>query len=135
MGRPLADINEAELVRLASGGAKNTELANYFGVDENTIVNRFAKILTKIRSVRRMHLRTAQTDKALGGDVTMLIWLGKNDLDQTDRVEQQHSGGVTIKVEYEDVDYNKNAVVREQESLTHGQQQMYEPQSRPSPLL
>lgn len=121
MGRPLADIDEEEVVRLASRGAKNAELAAYFGVDEETISRRFAKILTKTRSIRRMHLRGVQTDKALGGDTTMLIWLGKNDLDQTDKVEQQHSGGVTINVVYEDIEPSAAAPET--------------PQSRPSPLL
>lgn len=122
MAPPLADIPEDEVASLALKGAKNAEIAAYFGVDEATIGRRFAKLLTKKRSVRRMNLRAAQTDKALGGDTTMLIWLGKNDLEQTDKVEQQHSGGVTINVVYEDLD--PSAVAPEEP-----------PQSSPNPLL
>lgn len=121
MAPPLADIPEEEVAELALKGAKNAEIAAFFGVDEATIGRRFAKLLTKKRSIRRMHLRGIQTDKALSGDTTMLIWLGKNELDQTDKVEQQHSGGVTIKVEYEDVE--------------PGAAESDTPQSRPSPLL
>lgn len=100
MGRPLADIDEEEVAKLALSGAKNAEIAAYFGVDENTITSRFSKILTKKRSIRRMKLRAAQTDKAMGGDTTMLIWLGKNDLDQTDKVEQKSTGVVEREVHY-----------------------------------
>lgn len=127
MGRPLAPIDEEELTKLALAGAKNAELAAYFGVDEATIGTRFSKILTKIRSVRRMNLRGAQTEKAMSGDATMMIWLGKNELEQTDKVEQQHSGGITIQVVYEDIDPNSKTAATEPAP--------YEPQGRPSPLL
>lgn len=108
MSRPPTPIDEDELVQLASDGAKNAELAAYFGVDEQTIANRFSKILTKTRSIRRMRLRQTQTRKAHTGDATMLIWLGKNELDQTDKVEQSGTTEVIFRVVYEDESGNSD---------------------------
>lgn len=104
MGRPLADIDIEKVADLALRGASNNEIAHLLDVDDQTIINRFSKLLDKKRAERRVWLRDLQSNKAKQGDTTMLIWLGKNILDQTDKVEQQHSGGVTIKVEYEDVE-------------------------------
>lgn len=108
MARPPADIDEKELIELASQGAKNAELAHYFGVDEQTIANRFSKILLKTRSIRRMRLRQTQTKNALGGDNTMLIWLGKNELGQIDKVEQSGATEVIFRVCYEDGPDNRD---------------------------
>jgi hypothetical protein len=43
-----------------------------------------------------MRLRKAQLDAALGGNVTMQIWLGKQMLGQKDSAELEHSGEVKI---------------------------------------
>lgn len=113
MGRPLADIDEEEVAKLAYAGARNSEIAYILGVDDTTIVNRFSRLLDKKRAERRVWLRGLQNAKANMGDTAMQIWLGKNILDQTDKVEQQHSGGVTIKVEYEDIEPNAAAPPRD----------------------
>lgn len=122
MGRPLADIDENKVAELAYLGALNSEIGAFFGVDGDTIKNRFSSLVAKQRSLRRFWLRGLQSRKAEQGDSTMLIWLGKNELHQTDKVEQQHSGGITINVVYEDVE--PNAAAPEDP-----------PQSSPSPLL
>ena len=36
----------------------------------------------------KISLRRAQFEKALGGNVAMQIWLGKQHLDQKDKIEQ-----------------------------------------------
>ena len=36
----------------------------------------------------RISLRRAQFEKALGGNVAMQIWLGKQHIDQKDKIEQ-----------------------------------------------
>jgi AraC-like DNA-binding protein len=47
-------------------------------------------------------LRKAQMDTALAGNATMLVWLGKQYLDQSDKQDLNVSGGV--KVVYADRD-------------------------------
>ena len=36
----------------------------------------------------KISLRRAQFEKAIGGNVAMMIWLGKQHLDQRDKIEQ-----------------------------------------------
>lgn len=113
MSRHPAVIDEQEVANLAFKGASNNEIAFLLGVDDQTIINRFSKLLSKKRAERRVWLRELQNSKAGSGDTTMLIWLGKNNLEQTDKMEQQHSGGVTINVVYEDVEPNAAAPAKE----------------------
>ena len=53
-------------------------------IDENTLRYNFSVFLTKSRSGLKRRLRAVQLDVALKGNPTMLIWLGKNLLGQTD---------------------------------------------------
>jgi hypothetical protein len=85
-------INPPELVfNLASIGCSDTVIGDFIGLSADTVKRRFAENLTKGRAERKIKLHQAQTDKALSGDSTMLIWLGKQDLDQHDKQELEHS--------------------------------------------
>lgn len=84
MGRPKIEINEKELEKLASYGCTNTEIADFFGVTEGTIRKGYSEIITKGKSRLKQRLRKAQIDYALSGNATLLIWLGKNILGQSD---------------------------------------------------
>lgn len=87
MGRPKLDIHDDEVYKLARLGASNVDIADFFGCAESTIRGRFCEILKKGRAERRNTLRQWQWDAAAGGNVTMLIWLGKQDLGQADKVQ------------------------------------------------
>ena len=104
MARPLIPIDEFKVAELAAQGARNSEIAFILGVDDETIKSRFSRLLEKKRAERRVWLRNLQNAKAEQGDTTMMIWLGKNDLEQTDKAEQVHAGGITIQVKFEDVE-------------------------------
>lgn len=77
---------------MALCGAYNTEIAEFCGCSVDTLTNRFSDILTKSRAGLRVKLRRAQMKLALSGNATMLIWLGKNMLDQSDKVEIDPKG-------------------------------------------
>lgn len=96
MGRPLTDINEKMVAKLALRGNNNCDIAAYFGVDESTIRERFPEILRKNRALRRARLRAKQYEQALKGNTTMLIWLGKQELDQADKQETKNESAITI---------------------------------------
>jgi len=72
------------------------ELCAYFMVSEDTVERwcknnynkRFADIYKEKRGTGRVSLRRRQFQKALDGDTTMLIFLGKQYLDQRDKVDQ-----------------------------------------------
>jgi hypothetical protein len=90
------DIDEDQVLALASRFWLNTEIAAFFGVDESTIRKRYSEILTKGREMGKGKLRDQQLKAALNGNSTMLVWLGKQYLGQSDKQEIQHSGGVKI---------------------------------------
>ena len=87
MGRKKLDISEETVAAMAFAGSPTVEIAEFHGCDEGTIRKRFSEILTKGRASRRIKLRQAQWKVAIGGNVTMLIFLGKQELGQKDAVE------------------------------------------------
>ena len=97
MGRPLAQIDPKIVAVMASVGCTNTEIADYFGVNETTIRKRFSEILIKERAGEKKKLRTLQWKAAKAGNATMLIWLGKQKLGQTDKVETKADTKVVIR--------------------------------------
>lgn len=90
MARPGPKVPEIDgklVEQMASWGAKVVEIANYFGVSDQTIQRRFEPELTKGRSNLQMSLRQWQLASAKKGNVAMLIWLGKQMLGQIDRAQ------------------------------------------------
>lgn len=87
MARPQAEIDGDLVLKLAQLGCKTKEIADHFGVSENTITNRFLEELTKGRADVRMSLRQWQLAAAKKGNVVMQIWLGKQMLGQVDKQE------------------------------------------------
>lgn len=87
MARPKLDIDEDGVFKLAKLHCTNTEIAAYFDCDEKTIRRRFAETLAKGRERGKITLRRAQLRKAIrDGNTTMLIWLGKQMLGQSDKI-------------------------------------------------
>jgi hypothetical protein len=84
MGRPRLKLNVQEIINYARLGASNREIADMVGCDESTIRDRFPAELTKARSQRKTKLRQLQWKAAEAGNTSMLIWLGKNELGQSD---------------------------------------------------
>ena len=56
-----------------------------------TLEKRYSGIISKGRSEGNKSLRRAQMEKALQGDVRMLIWMGKQYLDQKDTPTDQEN--------------------------------------------
>lgn len=90
-GRPRKkiDLKAAKTVKeLASFGATNVDIGLFLGVSERTVRRNYAEFLTKGRLELKNKLRTKQIRIALKGNVVMLIWLGKQYLGQSDKVEE-----------------------------------------------
>lgn len=77
-------VFDEDVFKLAAMGCTNAEIARWFDIDENTLAYNFNTILAKGREQLKQSLRRAQIKLALGGNATMLIWLGKNILGQSD---------------------------------------------------
>ena len=84
IGRNKTVIPEEQVAYLAGIHCTNKEIADFFEVPLQTLVDNFRDILTKNRLITKQRLRKAQLDLALKGDKTMLIWLGRNMLGQTE---------------------------------------------------
>ena len=84
-GRPKLDIDSEQVEKLAQIQCTNVEIAAFFGCDESTIRDRFPEQLKKGREAGKISLRRKQFQVAQGGNVSMLIWLGKQYLGQTDK--------------------------------------------------
>jgi hypothetical protein len=77
-------IDPKEVEKLASIGMKNSEIAEFLDIDDSTLGYNFKQQLTKGRHNLKVSLRRAQLSLALSGNATLLIWLGKNILGQSD---------------------------------------------------
>lgn len=110
MARPKANINWDEVGKMLEAGCSGVGIAASIGVDEGTLRKRcekdlkcsFSEFAQQKKSKGDDLLRAKQFALAMKGDKTLLIWLGKQRLGQTDRQDQkhEHSGGIALEVEY-----------------------------------
>lgn len=88
MARPKKHVDPKLVQDLAALGCKTKEIASVCGVSTDTLERRFAAELSKGKENLKISLRRWQLQAAQKGNVTMLIWLGKQYLEQTDKIEQ-----------------------------------------------
>ena len=82
----LLKINAEDVRKLAERFWTITEIAAFFNCSDKTISNRFSDIVVKGKENGRAKLRDIQLRSAMNGNVTMQIWLGKQYLNQIDKV-------------------------------------------------
>ena len=88
MARPKKfNIDTDQLEKLASFGCTNTEIAEFFGCTKSLLTKSYSTNLTKGREKGKIRLRQMQWKAADKGNVTMLIWLGKQILGQAEKSE------------------------------------------------
>ena len=92
VGRPKREYSPeqiAEIERLAYNNLHDRTIAELVGIPKSTLIDNFRTTIDKKRAEHRRDLRLAQNKAAIeDGNITMQIFLGKNDLEQTDRQEQ-----------------------------------------------
>lgn len=74
-----------DVYKLAEIGCTDREIAEWFQIKEDTLRYNFADYLTKGRAGMKRRLRAVQLSTALAGNATLLIWLGKQYLGQSDQ--------------------------------------------------
>lgn len=89
MARPLKPVDENLLRKLAAIHCNQEEMASVLGVSVDTLHRRFAEQIKDARNEGKMSLRRKMWELALGGNVTILIWLSKNELGMSDKIEQK----------------------------------------------
>jgi hypothetical protein len=87
-GRPRKEIDEVQVIKLAQLGCTSDEIGDIVGLDGSNIRRRYGSLLKAVKSEAKSAIRRAQPQKAMNGDTTMLIWLGKNWLKQSDSGER-----------------------------------------------
>lgn len=93
MARPKKNIDYVTVEKLASIQCTQEEIANFLGISTRTLQRdkEFCRIYKKGMENGKMSLRRMQFKKANEGNVSMLIWLGKQYLGQTDKVENNNT--------------------------------------------
>ena len=103
-GRPKIEFDLKQVEKLAMLQCTYDELAAFFDCSKDTIINRmkddesFSAAYKNGLEKGKMSLRRMQWRAAESGNVTMLIWLGKQHLGQTDKQDVKHSGEMDIEV-------------------------------------
>ena len=89
MARPKKyNIDTKQLQKLAKFGCTKKEMADFVGCSADLLEKSYSEYLTKGRAEQKMRLRQLQWKSAEKGNVSMLIFLGKNILGQQDRLEE-----------------------------------------------
>lgn len=108
MPRPLAVIDWEIVDELMEAGCTGVEIASYFGLYPDTLYARvedkykcgFSAYLHQKRSVGDALIRKTQFDVAIDKDKTMLIWLGKQRLDQREPEQKTSNLNESAFVDY-----------------------------------
>lgn len=107
-GRPRAEIDLKQLELLARSQCTDEEIAAWFGIERTTIHRRkkddpeFLAAMDRGKLKGCASLRSAQMKAALEGNSTLLIWMGKQLLGQSDK--STFSGDLTVKKRLHDED-------------------------------
>jgi len=78
-------ISEEEVRMLASLHCPVSDMVKYFDVPEATLLTHFRPIINEEKEKTKQKLRAKQLEEAFNGNTTMLVWLGKQMLKQTDQ--------------------------------------------------
>ena len=99
--KPMSEKDFDQLVNMIRIQCTAQEICGILGMSEDTLgrriaerniegVKNFADLYKKHSGEGKASLRRMQWKAAEAGNPTMLVWLGKNVLDQRDKVEQDH---------------------------------------------
>lgn len=113
-GRPRAEAKispERAIEIMAEFGADDDEIAAQCGMSGETLRKHYSPELARGRAQLRMALRRKQVELALDGNVQLLIWLGKQFLQQRDQISQELSGTNQRPIAIEIYDYASAAVI------------------------
>jgi hypothetical protein len=98
MARPRKQIDTKLVTGLAGIGCTVAEIAVLCGCSKATLDRRYASAIEKGRANLNMSLKRQQVEIAKAGNVTMLIWLGKQYLGQSDKQEVETHGDNSLTV-------------------------------------
>lgn len=92
-----------QLKALAAMHCTVPEMAAFLGISRQTLERNYTEVMDAGREVGKVSLRRAQYRAALNGNVTMMIWLGKQMLGQAEKIAQEISGPNQGPMQVQDV--------------------------------
>ncbi len=101
MARPRLQLDEALIERLAAIHCPLVEIAAALDCSVDTLRDNYSSIIDKGRARGKQTLRRIQWDAAQKGNVVMMIWLGKQLLGQSDKIESKVETSSAVDAELE----------------------------------
>ena len=89
MARPQLEIDEETVEKLAAIHCSMEEIASVCKCSVDTLERRFAEVIKSGRDQGKTSLKRKQYETAMKGSVPMLIWLGKQYLQQKDKSPEE----------------------------------------------
>ena len=96
MGRPKLEISPTRSPSSPAWGPRTSTSPGSSAAPRSTIRERFEEELARGHAEQRIMLRRWQWKAAEGGNVAMLIWLGKQYLGQSDKLETKNQVGPVV---------------------------------------
>lgn len=99
VGRPKTKFTKEQIEKIeecAFHGCQTRTIATLVEIPQDTLKRHFASLLAKKRAERKLELRKAQDNEVSKGNSALLIFLGKNELEQTDKKEHELTGIFTF---------------------------------------
>lgn len=103
-GRPQKVIDLELLAEYAKKQVSKEVAAAALGIDRHTLTNTHGDLWDHHKALGQVALSGKQYDMAMDGNVTMLVWLGKQHLDQTDVRRSELTGADGGPIEVSDTD-------------------------------
>jgi hypothetical protein len=108
VGRPRKVIDWSQAEKLASLHCTGEEIASFLEVDYDTLNSaikrefdcNFSEWYKKNSAKGKISLRRKQFEQALSGNTSLLIWLGKQWLGQTDKIENDSGTQINIDADF-----------------------------------
>ena len=123
VGRDKQIVDPSEVERLAAIGCKNTEIANWFGITEQTLRYNFSDELIKGREGMKISLRRAMLTNAIqNNNAVMQIYMSKNFLGMMDQPTNTDDAKV-LPWSDDDLDTEVDADAIEQTTADHSTEQ------------
>ena len=108
MARPRIEIDISRVEEYAAQGLTQAEICLCLGISETTLYSRknesavFEDAIKSGRAKAASEISNTLYQMARKGDLGAIVWYEKTRRGLTDKVQQEHSGGMTIKVVYAD---------------------------------
>lgn len=115
MAPPKKMIDEDQLKKLAAINCSLDEMSDILKISVDTLGRRYADVIKEGRSSGKMSLKRKMFDAAMNGNITMMIWLSKNMLGYTEKIESKNTE--VSKEETEKLVKEAKKIVQEMEKV------------------